>query len=150
MFPEPNIIIIADDDTDDSLFLLQVLLSLPQELIVIAVPNGEKLIGVLERVSPQFIFLDINMPKKNGLDTLKQIRLNKDLKQPRVIMCSTSSSPVEIKLSQELGADMYITKPNSLNQLQKVVENIFETDWTAKTKARPTGELEYSRFEVAV
>ena len=150
MFPEPNIIIIADDDTDDSLFLLQVLLSLPQELIVIAVPNGEKLIGVLERVSPQFIFLDINMPKKNGLDTLKQIRLNKDLKQPRVIMCSTSSSPVEIKLSQELGADMYITKPNSLNQLQKVVENIFETDWTVKGKARSTAELEYSRCEVAV
>jgi len=150
MFPEPNIIIIADDDTDDSLFLLQVLLSLPQELIVIAVPNGEKLIGVLERVSPQFIFLDINMPKKNGLDTLKQIRLNKELKQPRVIMCSTSSSPVEIKLSQELGADMYITKPNSLNQLQKIVENIFEMDWTAKTKARPTGELVYSRCEVAV
>jgi len=150
MCSDPNIVIVADDDTDDSLFLLQVLLSLPQELIVIAVPNGEKLISVLEGVSPQFIFLDINMPKKNGLDTLKQIRLNKKLMQPRVIMCSTSSSPVEIKLSQELGADMYLTKPNSINQLQKVIENIFETDWTAKVKASPTVELEYSRCEEAV
>ena len=150
MCSEPNIVIVADDDTDDSLFLLQVLLSLPQQLIVISVPNGEKLLSVLKSFCPQFIFLDINMPKKNGLDTLKQIRLNKELMQPRVIMCSTSSSPVEIKLSQELGADMFITKPSNINQLQKVISNIFETDWTAKAKVRPSEELDYSRRDVAV
>src|ERR1700730_4365315 len=133
---EPNTIIIADDDADDSLFLLEALLSLPLELTVINVPNGERLIDVLEAVSPHFIFLDINMPKKNGFDALKQIRSNKELDQPTVIMCSTSCSPNEIKLSQELGADMYVTKPNNVKHLNKMIENVFSTDWNDKASKR--------------
>ena len=131
---EPNTIIIADDDADDSLFLLEALLATNPGLTVITVPNGQRLIDVLESVSPRYIFLDINMPKKNGFDALKQIRLNKILDQPRVIMCSTSGSPNEVKLSQELGADMYLKKPNNIQNLNKMVEDVFSTDWMEKGK----------------
>ena len=127
---EPNLIIIADDDIDDSLFLLEALLSLPLELTVINVPSGERLISVLKAVSPQFIFLDINMPGKNGFDALKHIGTNKGLNQAKVIMCSTSRSPNDRKLSGELGADMYVTKPNTVKQMKKMVADIFEMDWT--------------------
>ena len=131
---EPNTIIIADDDADDSLFLLQALLAMKPELTVIIVPNGQKLIDVLELVSPNYIFLDINMPKKNGLDTLKQIRSNSILDQPTVIMCSTSGSPNEVKLSQELGADMYLKKPNNIKNMNKMIEDVFSIDWRDKVK----------------
>jgi DNA-binding response OmpR family regulator len=141
MYSEPNIIIISDDDTDDSLFLLEALLSLPLELTVINVPNGERLITVLESVSPHFIFLDINMPKKNGFDALKLIRSNKKLTQPTVIMCSTSRSHNEIKRSQELGADMYFTKPNNIKHMNKMIEDIFKTDWNVKDKKRTPEEF---------
>ncbi len=137
MYYETNTIIIADDDADDSLFLLQALFAMKLELTVITVPNGQRLIDVLELVSPNYIFLDINMPKKNGFDALKQIRLNKVLDQPTVIMCSTSGSPNDVKLSQELGADMYLKRPNNIRNMNKMIEDVFSINWRDKVK-KPT------------
>jgi len=130
---EPQLVIIADDDRDDSLALLTVLLSLPRELNIIAVSNGQELINILGRVCPDFIFLDINMPKKNGFEALKFIRSNQTSNQSTVIMCSTSNSIIDIRKSQELGADLYITKPSSVAQFNKIIEDIFKRDWAGKT-----------------
>jgi len=136
MISEPNLIIIADDDSDDCLFLSSVLLSMPLELSVIIVPNGERLINMLKAVSPQFIFLDINMPRKSGFEVLRQIRSNKNAPQPTIIMCSTSNSSIDLRMSQELGADLYIVKPNSINQLTTMVDEIFKRDWAGTTDKR--------------
>ena len=126
---QPNTIIIADDDVDDSSFLAEAIGALNPELAIINVPNGQMLVEVLDSIAPDFIFLDINMPKKNGFEALKQIRSNKFLDQPIVIMCSTSGSPADIKLSQELGANMYLKKPNDIKSLNRMVEEVFKIDW---------------------
>jgi DNA-binding response OmpR family regulator len=147
MRPEPNIVIIADDDRDDSLFLLSVLLSMSRELTVISVPNGEKLINILETVTPHFIFLDINMPKKNGFDALKHIRSTKGSDQPTVIMCSTSGSANDIIRSQELGADMYITKPTSMKNFSKMIEDIFEKHWSGKANEKIPQKFLFSHVQ---
>jgi len=136
MISEPNLIIIADDDSDDCLFLSSVLLSMPIELSVIIVPNGERLINMLKAVSPQFIFLDINMPKKSGFDALRQIRSNKNSPQPTIIMCSTSSSSIDLRMSQELGADLYVVKPNNLKHLSTMVDEILKRDWAGTANKR--------------
>ena len=60
---KPQLVIIADDDRDDSLFLLSALLASPREPNIIAVPNGDELIHILEVVCPHMVFLDVNMPK---------------------------------------------------------------------------------------
>ena len=133
---EPNLIIIADDDRDDSLYLLTALLSLPLELTIVTVPNGERLIKILEFVSPHLIFLDINMPRRNGFEALKHIRSKKNSAQPTIIMCSTSSSSSDLKMSQELGADLYVIKPNNIKTLNKMVEEIFRRDWSSNTNER--------------
>ena len=132
-----NTIIIADDDVDDSLFLVEALRALNLELVIINVSNGEGLIHVLDSISPSLIFLDINMPKKNGFEALKQIRSNKILDQPTVIMCSTSSAQNEIKMSQEYGADLYLTKPNNLTTLNNMIDDVFRMDWRNKEKRTP-------------
>ena len=140
MQAEAPVIIVADDDRDDSLVLITALLSLKQELTVIAVSNGEELIHMLRRVSPEFIFLDINMPKKNGFEALKFIRSNNTLDQSIVIMCSTSSSTNDLRMSQELGADLYITKTTTVKSFNKMIEEIFKRDWTGKkTETVPGG-----------
>ena len=138
---EPTTIIIADDDADDSLFLMEALLALRLDLTVINVPNGQSLIEVLDSVSPNFIFLDINMPKKNGFDALKLIRANGILDQPTVIMCSTSGNPDEIKLSQSLGANMYFKKPNDLKNLNRMIEDVFKIDWRDKERKRTPNDF---------
>ena|SRR5206468_1978818 len=132
MRSEPWVVIVADDDHDDTLVLLTALLSLAHELTVIAVSNGVELINILGKVNPHFIFLDINMPKKNGFEALKFIRSNKTLDQSTVIMCSTSSSIIDVRMSQELGADLYITKPTALKHFNKMIEDIFKRDWAGK------------------
>jgi len=147
MHREPNLIIIADDDPDDSLFLLTALLSLPLELTVITVPNGERLISILEKVSPQIIFLDINMPKKNGFDALKHIRSNVRSEQPTVIMFSTSTSVLDIRMSQQLGADMYVTKPHTIQNYNMIIEDIFKRDWSGKATERIPEKLLLSHFQ---
>ena len=147
MSDEQNIVIIADDDRDDSLILLSVLLSMSRELTVITVPNGEKLINILEKVSPHFIFLDINMPKKNGFEVLKHIRSTKRSNQPKVIMCSTSSSVNDIRTSEALGADMYVTKPTDMKHLNKMIEDIFERDWSGIANKNIPGKFLISHVQ---
>ena len=124
----PNSIIIADDDVDDSLFLVEALRTLNLELIIINVPNGQMLIDVLDSISPSLIFLDINMPKKNGFEALKQIRSNRILDQPTVIMCSTSGFPDDVTRSQALGANMYLKKPNDIRNMNRMIEDVFRID----------------------
>jgi DNA-binding response OmpR family regulator len=125
----PNTIIIADDDADDSLFLVEALRALNLGLVIINVPNGQMLVNMLDSISPSFIFLDINMPKMNGFEALKQIRSNKTLDHPTVIMCSTTGAQNEIKMSQEFGADLYLKKPNDLKNLNKMIDDVFRMDW---------------------
>jgi len=74
------------------------------------------------------------MSKKNGFEALKQIRLNKVLDQPTVIMCSTFGSPNDVKLSQELGADMYLKKPTNIKNMNKMIADVFSIDWRYKVK----------------
>ncbi len=135
----PTTIILADDDPEDSLFLLEVLLRLPIELTVIAVPNGEQLISILDSVSPQVIFLDINMPKKDGFDALRHIRMKRSLDETMVIMCSGSNSTDEIKLSMDLGADMHLLKGDDMNNLDGMVKTLFASNWREKIGKRIPG-----------
>jgi DNA-binding response OmpR family regulator len=130
----PNTIIIADDDADDSLFLVEALRALNLGLVIINVPNGQMLVNMLDSISPSFIFLDINMPKMNGFEALKQIRSNKTLDHPTVIMCSTTGAQNEIKMSQEFGADLYLKKPNDLKNLNKMIDDVFRMDWRNEEK----------------
>ena len=132
----PQLIVIADDDRDDTLFLLSALLSLPRELTIIAVPNGAELIKILEVVSPQIIFLDINMPKINGFEALRHIRSSEKPDQPTVIICSTAGSDMEMSIARELGTDLFITKPTNFKVLKRMIEDIFKRDWAGKAKGR--------------
>ena len=136
MHCEPNLVVMADDDSDDTLFLLTALLSMRRDFSVIVVRTGDRLLELLESVSPRFIFMDINMPRMNGFETLQHIRSNKDLAQPTVIMCSTSNSADDIRRSQELGADIYFTKPTKMKYLDTILEEIFKRKWEGKANEK--------------
>ena len=120
-------ILLADDDEDDILFFKDALteINLPHKLTV--VNNGKSVLTYLEkRDAPiDYIFLDINMPKLNGLDCLRSIRsFNPSLNAP-VIMLSTSSSHKMISQSYQYGANMYIQKPVYLKDLIKYLTYCF-------------------------
>lgn len=125
------IILIAEDDADDR-YLLQAAFEengFADELQF--VENGVELLDHLYNcaagngtVLPDFILLDLNMPKKDGREALKEIKQNHDWRRIPVIIFSTTNNKQEIVRCYELGVNSYITKPNSFEQLIMVVKAI--------------------------
>ncbi|MCE1245115.1 MAG: response regulator [Firmicutes bacterium] len=75
-------------------------------------------------VRPDLILLDINMPRKNGRETLQEIRSDEELKSIPVVVLTSSNSDEDITKSYEIGANCYITKPVGFDQFVKVVKTI--------------------------
>ncbi len=119
-------ILLAEDDLDDCTFFKNALDSLPQETELKTVNDGEQLMQYLLDNSenlPEVLFLDINMPRKNGLECLAEIKKNILFKDLPVVVFSTLKSVDKINLVFKLGSHVYITKPNDIGQLKQVILN---------------------------
>jgi CheY-like chemotaxis protein len=118
-------ILLADDDMDDCLLFANVLeeLLLPVKLTLIH--DGEELTQLLyeSQQMPDIVFLDLNMPRKNGLACLAEIKKSEKLRQLPVVIFSTSYEVEVINRLYSIGAQFYIRKPNDFSQLRTVVEH---------------------------
>jgi CheY-like chemotaxis protein len=126
---EEIFILIAEDDADDR-FLLQAAFEengFKDRLYF--VENGVEAIDYLNSIKqkekenslPRFILLDLNMPKKDGREVLKELKQDAELKKIPVVIFSTTNNEQEMRRCYELGANSYITKPNSFESLLKTV-----------------------------
>jgi CheY-like chemotaxis protein len=125
---EENFILIAEDDADDR-FLLQAAFEengFTDKLTF--VENGVEVLEYLSTINskdekkyPKFILLDLNMPKKDGREVLKELKLHSSYKKIPVVIFSTTNNEQEMRRCYELGANSYITKPNSFESLLRTV-----------------------------
>jgi CheY-like chemotaxis protein len=118
-------IILADDDEADRLLFIEALSELKINTSVETVTNGDELMHFLKDHTshlPHLIFLDLNMPRKNGLQCLQEIRSNQLFQKISVAIYSTSSSNKDIEDTFRHGANIYITKPSDFSKLKKVLE----------------------------
>jgi CheY-like chemotaxis protein len=131
----PFRILLADDDPDDRELFTEAAQS--QDAIVDSVPNGIELMDILNQAEqlPNFILLDLNMPEKGGKDCLREIRQYNRFDSIPVIIYSTSSSRKDIDDTFALGANLYISKPNSFSELKNTIRNILKMDWSDKRNA---------------
>jgi CheY-like chemotaxis protein len=119
-------ILLADDDTDDCYFFDKALKEIPIASHLTFVHDGEELMTYLTKYFeqlPDVLFLDISMPRKNGLECLSEIRQNKKLKELTVVMLSTADSKDTISKVFSSGAHVYIHKPNDFAQLKQVIHH---------------------------
>lgn len=79
-------------------------------------PAGEPL--------PDLVLLDLNLPKKDGMEVLREIRQDPELKHIPIVILTTSEAEKDILTSYQLGANCFISKPVDLNEFRKVVESI--------------------------
>ena len=124
METNPISILLADDDESDRLLFKEAFDELKIKTIVQTVNDGKQLMDYLKKAStrlPQLVFLDLNMPRKNGLECLKEIRSNEKLKDISIAIYSTSASEKDIDETFHSGANVYIQKPNSFNDLKEVL-----------------------------
>jgi CheY-like chemotaxis protein len=143
--PQPVVILMADDDADDRLMAKEALEAsgLRNELRV--VEDGVELMNYLHKEGryqdaprPGLILLDMNMPRKNGREALKEMKAHPDFKRIPVVILTTSQAEEDVRAGYELGASSYITKPVSFEGLVKVMQSL-SNYWTQIVRDEGTG-----------
>jgi CheY-like chemotaxis protein len=121
-------VLLADDDADDRMFFEDAIreINLPVDLNI--VKDGAELMRYLLGsgiILPQVLFLDLNMPFRNGFQCLDEIRDIKAFNDIFVIIYSTTARTSDINTAYEKGANLFIQKPNSFSKLKDVLRLIF-------------------------
>lgn len=121
----------TDDDRDDRDIFIDAARQVSAFLQIITQRNGDELIRLLNNPPPfpNLIFLDLNMPVKNGYQVLQEIKQLEHIKSLRVIVFSTSDDENTISTSRQLGANLYIPKPSSFSSLKKVITYSLSINW---------------------
>ncbi|TDO67877.1 response regulator receiver domain-containing protein [Flavobacterium chryseum] len=125
-------IILAEDDKDDQELFIDALDAAEVNSEVVTVKNGQELVDTLKDKSqpdPDIIFIDIDMPVKDGKKALEEIKGDKELKDIPTVMLSTWSHPGDIEDTFDKGADLYIQKPNSFNGFVMILKKVFFLHW---------------------
>jgi len=127
---------LADDDEDDRLFFTEAFEELKVRSNVSLFKDGIELMNYLDdsnNAIPNLLFLDLNMPKKSGLECLKEIKASQRFKDMAIAIYSTSASEEDIENTFVIGANVYIKKPNDFEKLKKVLSEVVTTNWQYHT-----------------
>jgi len=120
-------IILADDDESDRLIFIEAFSEIRIKADVVALHDGKQLMEYLDKNNvdlPAIIFLDLNMPRKTGVECLKEIRATKKYKDIPIAIYSTSSSKNDIEESFQYGANVYLKKPSDFNKLKEALYKV--------------------------
>ncbi len=130
--PKPITILMADDDADDRLMTREAFEASRLVNDLRFVHDGEELMDYLKRRGkygdpadsprPGLILLDLNMPRKDGREALREIKADPALKYIRVVVLTTSKAEEDIFRTYDLSAASYITKPVTFDALVEVVK----------------------------
>lgn len=129
-------IALADDDEDDRLFFTDAFEELKINTVVSTHCDGEELMNYLhnpETVLPNILFLDLNMPKKNGFECLLEIKKEQKFDTIAIAIYSTSSSEEDIENTFVHGANVYIKKPSEFSTLKKILSEVVTLNWQYHT-----------------
>ena len=132
----PLHILLADDDEDDRLIFKEAINEVRIKTKLTMVNDGVQLMEYLQTTEdelPHIVFLDLNMPRKGGIECLKEIRNDANLKDLSIAIYSTSASEEDIEDTFIKGANVYIKKPNDFNTLVKVLAEVITINWQYHT-----------------
>jgi len=125
-------ILLAEDDADDRLLVKEALAEGRVLNDLRSVEDGEELLDYLRRQGryadpetsprPGLVLLDLNMPRKDGREALREIKADPDLKRIPVVVMTTSKAEEDVVRSYDLGANSYITKPVTFERLVELMK----------------------------
>jgi CheY-like chemotaxis protein len=122
-------VVLADDDPDDREMFEEAISRINPQIEVVTLVNGMSLIRELEDgADPDMIFLDLNMPGKNGRECLAAIRQNASWNKIPIVIYSTSASKRDVNETYHSGANLYLLKPNSFQDLVQIIRRVFSID----------------------
>src|SRR5438552_866400 len=129
--PKTNVIVMAEDDADDRLLIKDALSECHWNAEIRFVENGEQLMDYLlqrgkfaePEIAPRpgLVLLDLNMPRKDGREVLREMKADSDLRRIPVVVLTTSKADTDIASIYELGANSFISKPVEFASLVKLM-----------------------------
>jgi CheY-like chemotaxis protein len=125
---KPHLIMIVDDDDDDIELFCEALKDIDHDVECMSASNGEEALNKLNKENaslPDYIFLDLNMPRLNGKQCLKGLKVNSKLRDIPVIIYTTSKLKEDMEETKQLGA-FFLTKPSKVKDLRKAIASILE------------------------
>ncbi len=120
-------LVVAEDDQDDQVLIKEAFEECGIDTkSIVFVADGEELIAQLNAdcARNSLVILDLNMPKKDGREALKEIRAKAELKHIPVIILSTSHNEQDVKFTYKNGANTYFIKPDNFSDLVTICRNI--------------------------
>ena len=123
----PKICLLVDDDPDDQEVFLTALGDVSSTALCFVAPDGDRALELLhnEETIPDYIFLDLNMPRMNGFEFLAAMKKSKILRDIPVIVYSTTSQAAQIEKVKKLGATDFFTKTYKYKDLCNLLKKYF-------------------------
>lgn len=118
-------VILAVDDEPNILMSIEFILEM-EGYEVHTARDGDEALEVAERVRPDLVLLDINMPRKDGYEVCRILRMRENMAGTKVIMLTAKGQTLERKKGLEVGADEYVTKPFSADELLSAIKTCIE------------------------
>ena len=105
-------ILIVDDEAHIRMLIEQTLEELEDEGVeFLTAENGEIALEIIQKESPKLVFLDVMMPKMNGMEVCRRVKKELELKDVFIVLLTAKGQELDRQRGQEVGADVYMTKP---------------------------------------
>ena len=105
-------ILIVDDEAHIRMLIAQTLEELEDEGVeFLTAENGEIALEIIQKENPRLVFLDVMMPKMNGMEVCRRVKKELELKDVFIVLLTAKGQELDRQRGQEVGADVYMTKP---------------------------------------
>jgi CheY-like chemotaxis protein len=144
-------IFLADDNRQDCLSFEKAVVNIDPHIKLVTVTNGEELLQLLTHYIPELLFLDLEMPAKNGIQCLQAIRSNRVYDHLPIIVFTATQRANNIQVAYGLGANLFFSKPKELGALVPSLHYILQMDWTdpSSITSRYFNNNQYQPFRLA-
>jgi DNA-binding NtrC family response regulator len=132
-------LLIVDDDADDRQLFIDAVKDFDEQIVCVSAKDGKEALDLLNDLNtslPDYIFLDLRMPRFNGKRCLMEIIKNERLKEIPVIIYTTSRELEDSKELKEMGALHFISKPANPEEVYFVVSFALEEQWNASANQK--------------
>jgi PleD family two-component response regulator len=122
-------ILLVDDDRDDCELFEEALHDFASHIKFSCLTNPLTLLSTVEELQPDLIFLDVNMPKKNGFECLDEIKRSEKLARIPIIMYSNTGRPEDVDAAYRKGVALFLKKPPTYTGLIGSLKEVIEKEW---------------------
>lgn len=122
-------LLIVDDEAHIRMLLEQTLEELEDEDVnFLTAENGEEALAIIQEEKPQLVFLDVMMPKMNGMEVCRRVKKELGLNDVFIVLLTAKGQELDRQKGQEVGADVYMTKPFDPEMILKKAREVLKLD----------------------